>query len=155
MDVDHEAPGLLRPLVVGVGVRPLRRRVLAGGRRLAVAEAEEGEVKTDRLISSPFVSIYFLSHNIIYFISRTLFIKSVEQPVVLGVGLKSLGADGHRDVHVHHLHGTALPVEDGATLRHALRPQGHHHVHGEPLAGLDLAHDLERQLLGDEVQRVT
>ena len=106
MDIDHEAPRLLQ------------RRVLTWGRRLAVAEAEEGEV-------------------------------------VPGVGLESLGADGHRDVHVHHLHGAALPVEDGlhgAALRHALRAQGHHHVHGEPLAGLDLAHDLERQLLGDEVQ---
>ncbi|BAF12194.1 Os03g0391300 [Oryza sativa Japonica Group] len=123
VDVDHEAAGVLRPHVVGVGVGALRWLVAvpAGdGEALAVAEAEEVEV-------------------------------------VGGVGADPLGLDGGVHVPVHHLHGAPLPVQDGlhgVALRHALRPHRHHHVHGEPLAGGDLARDLEGELPRDQVQRV-
>uniref|UniRef100_A0A452Y491 Uncharacterized protein n=1 Tax=Aegilops tauschii subsp. strangulata TaxID=200361 RepID=A0A452Y491_AEGTS len=82
--------------------------------------------------------------------------EAEEGEVVLGFGVDPLGLDGLRDVAVHHLHGPPLPVQDGLhgpARWDALRPHGHHHVHGEPLPGLDLAHHLHGQLLGEEVQR--
>ncbi|CAL4895470.1 unnamed protein product [Urochloa decumbens] len=82
--------------------------------------------------------------------------EAEEGEVVPGVSVDPLGLYRLRDVGVHHLHGPPLPVQyrlHGAALRYALRPHGHHHVDGEPLAGLDLADHLHGQLLGDEVQR--
>ncbi|BAH92966.1 Os05g0171050 [Oryza sativa Japonica Group] len=82
--------------------------------------------------------------------------EAEEGEVVLGVGVDALGLDGVGDVGVHHLHSAALPVKDGldgAALRDALRPHRHDDVDGEALAGLDLAHHLHGELLGDEVER--
>ena len=79
-----------------------------------------------------------------------------EGEVVPGAGVDAVCAQGLRDIRVHHLHGAALPVEDGLhrrALRHTLGPHGYNDVDCEPLAGLDFAHDLERELLGHQVQR--
>ncbi|GER32587.1 glutamyl-tRNA reductase [Striga asiatica] len=61
------------------------------------------------------------------------------------------------NIGIHHLHRPPLPLEDRlnrAALRYPLRPHRDHNVHREPLPCTYLTSNLERQLLGHQVQCV-
>ena len=106
-----------------------------------------------RPLSSPVarVGLGFLLRLILALPLHLTVADAKEGEVVPGAGVDPVGTQGVRDVRVHHVHGAALPIEnglDGKVLRIALGPHGHNNVDRERLPGLDLAHDLEGELLG-------